>query len=86
MRNNRLITLIIRKKLVFCIMVYYKRMFSEEMMEDITQTPGRICKHTHQCDQNKKKYFIKRGKPRLSCKINTVESKRCAWGGDTMRK
>lgn len=31
-------------------------MFSEEMMENITQTPGRICKHTHQCDQNKKKY------------------------------
>lgn len=55
MRNNRLITLIIRKKLVFCIMVYYKRIFSEEMMEDITQTPGRICKYTHQCDQNKKK-------------------------------
>ena len=54
MRNNRLITLIIRKTLVFCIMVYYKRLFSEEMMEDVTHTPGRICKHSHQCDQNTK--------------------------------
>ena len=61
MRNN-LITLIIRKTLVFCVMAYYKRMMlSEEMMEAITQTPGRICKHTYQSDQNSKnKHFVKR--------------------------
>ena len=62
MRNNLLITLIIRKTLVFCVMAYYKRMMlSKEMMEPITQTPGRICKHAYQCDQNSKnKHFMKR--------------------------
>lgn len=56
MRNNLLTTLIIRKKLVFCIMAHYNRMmFSKEMMEAITQTPGRMWKHIHQCDQNFKK-------------------------------
>ena len=62
MRNNLLITLIIRKTLVFCVTAYYKRMMlSEEMMEAITQTSGRVCKHTYHCDQNSKnKHFMKR--------------------------
>ena len=65
MRNNLLITLIIRKTLVFCVTAYYKRMMlSEEMMEAITQTSGRVCKHgfLYQINEN-----------------NGLEQESCTW-------
>lgn len=42
--------------MVFCIMAHYKRMmFSEEMMEAITETPAKMWKHTIHVIKKKKK-------------------------------
>lgn len=54
------------KQLVFWIMTHYQRMmFSEEVMEHITETPGRMWKHSHRCDQNFKNNILWKvwGKP-----------------------